>query len=33
VAPDVDEADSTLGDEAAREADGGAEQLGVLVDR
>jgi len=32
VATDVDEANSTLGDQAAWEANGGAEQLGSLVD-
>lgn len=31
--PDVDEANSTLGDEAAREANRGTEHVGGLVDR
>ena len=32
VATNVDEANSTLGDEPSREANGGAEKLGSLVD-
>ena len=32
MAADVDEANSTFGHEASRESNGGAEQLGSLVD-